>query len=46
MHDEDQPEPELTALEELQQILLLAGLGLFICLSTGLVAGLLYSPMP
>lgn len=44
MTEHDEPEP--TALEELQQILLIAGLGIFICLTTGLLAGIFYSPAP
>lgn len=44
MTEQDQPEP--TALEELQQILLMAGLGFFICLTTGLLAGIFYTPTP
>lgn len=44
MTEHDQPEP--TPLEELQQILLMAGLGLFICLTTGLLAGIFYTPTP
>lgn len=44
MHHDDQPES--TALEELQQILLMAGLGIFVCLTTGLLAGIFYTPTP
>ena len=44
MNEHDQPEQ--AGLSEWQELLLTAGLGLFISLTTGLVAGLLYSPMP
>jgi hypothetical protein len=44
MNEHDQHES--TGLSDWQELLLAAGLGLFVSFTTGLIAGLLYSPMP